>query len=65
MVEEPLEVLGHRWVVGGHASCRDNGWKWLVLQGADAKNLVGDALGDQVQICWLEGYWRFEDGGVE
>jgi hypothetical protein len=25
LVEEPLEILGRRWIVGGHASCRDNG----------------------------------------
>jgi hypothetical protein len=25
----------------------------LVLLGANATNLVGDTLGDQVQICWL------------
>ncbi len=65
LVEEPLEVLGRRWVVGRHAPCCDNGWKWLVLLGANATNLVGDTLGDQVQICWLEGYWRFDNDGVE
>ena len=48
-------VPGRGSVVGGHASCRDNGGKWLVLLGANATNLVGDTLGDQVQICWLVG----------
>ncbi len=46
-------VPGRGSVVGGHASCRDNGGKWLVLPGANATNLVEDTLGDQVQICWL------------
>ncbi len=28
-----------------------------------ATNLVGDTLGDQVQICWLVLVdWRFDDG---
>ena len=48
-----MEVLGRGSIVGRHASCRDNGGKWLVLLGANATNLVGDTLGDQVQICWL------------
>ncbi len=48
-----MEVLGRGSIVGGHASCRDIGGKWLVLLGANATNLVGDTLGDQVQICWL------------
>ncbi len=48
-----MEVLGHGSVVGRHATCRDNGRKWLVLLGANATNLVGDTLGDRVQICWL------------
>ncbi len=63
--DEPSDILSCGSFVGGHASCRDNGEKWLVLLGADAINLVGDTLGDQVHICWLERYWRFDDGGVE